>query len=82
MLSREFGGGKVLKVLVICNNVHWSWRPFEVVLPNFEGFKDGQEFLVMYIIVQLCGIEGLGVERNQITWSSIKDTVDKVSART
>ena len=63
-LSEEFGSGKVLKVLVIGDNVNWSRRSFKAMMPNFEDFKDGQEFLVMYIIVQLHGVKGPGVERN------------------
>jgi len=65
-LSQEFSSGKVLKVFVIGDNINWSQRSCEVMSPNFEGFKGGQEFLVVYIVIQLCRVEGLGVESNQM----------------
>ena len=63
-MSQEFGGGKILKVLVISDNINWSWRSFKAMLPNFKSFEDGQEFLVVYIVVQLHGVENPGVESN------------------
>ena len=47
---------------MIRDDVNRSWSSFEVVLPDFEGFENGQEFLVMYIVVQLHGVESLGVK--------------------
>ena len=63
-MGQEFGGRKILKVLVICDDINQSWRTFEVMMPNFEGFEDGQEFLVVYIVVQLHRVESPGVESN------------------
>ena len=35
---------------------------FEVMAPNFETFEDGQEFLVMCIVIPLSVREGTGME--------------------
>jgi len=35
---------------------------FEVMVPNFEAFKDGQEFLIMCIVITLGVHEGTGME--------------------
>ena len=51
--GQYLGNGKILKILIICNNVNGIGRTFQIVLPNLEGFKDGKQFLVMYVIVQL-----------------------------
>ena len=42
---------KILKVLMIHNNVNGIDRTFQIVLPNLESFKDGQQFLIMCVIV-------------------------------
>ena len=47
---------------MIYNNVDEIGWTFQVMLPNFESFKDGKQFLVMYVVVQLhCG-ESVGVK--------------------
>jgi len=38
------------------------------VLPNLESFEDGKQFLVMYIIVQLCRSKSVGVKSNQMSF--------------
>jgi len=44
-----------------------SWA-FQVVLPNFESFKDGKQFLIMCVIVQLCCSESAGVKGHRMNW--------------
>ena len=34
------------------------------MLPNLESFKNSKQFLVMYIIIQLCYSKGVGVKSN------------------
>ena len=51
---------------MIRDDVNQSQSSFEVVLPNFEGFENGQEFLVVYIVVQPCGVEGPGVKGDRM----------------
>ena len=38
---------------MICNNVDGIGRTFQIVLPNLEDFKDGKQFLVMCVVIQL-----------------------------
>ena len=52
-LSQYLGSRKILKVLMIHNNVDGIGQTFQVVPPNLESFKDGKQFLVMCVIVQL-----------------------------
>ena len=59
---QDFGSGKVFEVLVVCDDVDWGQSFLKVVAPGLECFKDGQEFLVVYIVVQFRGGESLRVE--------------------
>ena len=38
--GKDFCGGKVLEILVICKNVDQNTGTFEIVSPYSEGFKD------------------------------------------
>ena len=59
---------KILKILMICNNVDGIGRTFQIVLPNLESFKDGQQFLVMCVVVQLCRSESTRVKGNWVNF--------------
>jgi len=50
-LGQYLGSRKILKVLMICNNINGIGRTFQIVLPNLESFKDGKQFLVMCVVV-------------------------------
>ena len=52
-LNQYLGSRKILKVLMIHNNVNGIGQIFQIVSPNLESFKDGKQFLVMCVIVQL-----------------------------
>jgi len=52
--GQYLGSRKIVKVLMICNNIDGIGQTFQIVLPNFESFKDSKQFLVMYVVVQLC----------------------------
>ena len=52
-LGRHLDSRKILKVFMIHNNIDGINWTFQVVLPNLESFKDGKQFLVIRIIVQL-----------------------------
>jgi len=47
---------------VVSDNINAVLRTFKVMAPNFEAFEDGQEFLVMCIVILLSVCEGLGME--------------------
>ena len=51
--GQYLGSRKILKVLMICNNVNGIGQTFQIVPPNLEDFKDGMQFLVIYVVVQL-----------------------------
>ena len=51
---------------MIHNNVDGVGQTFQVVSPNFESFKDGKQFLVMYVIIQLCCSESTEVKSNWV----------------
>jgi len=50
-LGQYLGSRKILKVFIIHNNVYGIGWTFQVVLPNLESFKDGKQFLVMYVVI-------------------------------
>jgi len=52
--GQYLGNRKILKVLIIHNNIDGIGQTFQIVLPNLEGFKDDKQFLVICIVVQLC----------------------------
>jgi len=40
--GQHLGSGKVLKVFVICNNINEIGQTLQIVLPNFESFKNSK----------------------------------------
>ena len=67
-LGQYLGSRKILKVLIIHNNVNGIGRTFQIVLPNLESFKDGKQFLVMCVVVQLCRSESARVKGNWVNF--------------
>jgi len=63
-LGQYLGSRKILKVLIIHNNIDGIDWTFQIVLPNLESFKDGKQFLVMCVIIQLHCSESVGVKSN------------------
>ena len=53
LLGQYLGSRKILKVLIVHNNVNGIGRTFQIVSPNLESFEDSKQFLVMYVVVQL-----------------------------
>jgi len=49
--DQYLGSRKILKVLMIHNNVDGIGWTFQIVSPNLESFKDGEQFLVVCIVV-------------------------------
>ena len=49
--GQYLGSRKILKVLMIHNNVDGIGQTFQIVLPNLESFKDGKQFLVICVVV-------------------------------
>ena len=49
----EFSCCEVLEVLVVGNNVDQRCRAFQVVPPSLEGLMNGEQFLVVGVVVEL-----------------------------
>ena len=65
LLSGQYlGSREILKVLMIHNNIDGIGKTFQIMLPNLESFKDGKQFLVMCVVVQLCYSESARVKGN------------------
>jgi len=52
-LGQHLGSRKILKVFMIHNNVDGIGQTFQVILPNFESFKDDKQFLVICVVVKV-----------------------------
>ena len=63
-LDQYLGSRKILKVLMIHNNINRIGHTFQIVLPNLESFKDSKQFLIMYVIVQLYCSKSVRVKGN------------------
>jgi len=66
--GQYLGSRKILKVFMIRNNVDGIGQTFQIVLPNFESFKDSKQFLVMCVVVQLCCSESVRVKGNWVNF--------------
>jgi len=53
---------------MIRNNVDGIGRTFQIVPPNLESFKDGMQFLLMCIVVQLRCSESARVKGNWVNF--------------
>jgi len=49
--GQHLGSRKILKVLIIHNNIDGIDWIFQIVLLNLESFKNGKQFLVMCVVV-------------------------------
>ena len=67
-LGQYLGSRKILKVLMIHNNIDGIGRTFQIVPPNLESFKDGKQFLVMCVVVQLRRSESARVKGNWVNF--------------
>jgi len=66
--GQYLGSRKIVKVFMIYNNVNKISQTFQIVLPNFESFKDSKQFLVICVIIQLCHSESTEVKSNQMNF--------------
>ena len=67
-LGQYLGSRKILKVLMIHNNIDGIGQTFQIVSPNLKSFKDGKQFLIMYVVVQLHHSESVGVKGNWVNF--------------
>jgi len=67
-LGQYLGSRKILKVLMIYNNVNGIDQTFQIVLPNLESFEDSKQFLVIYVVVQLHCSKSARVKGNRVNF--------------
>jgi len=67
-LGQYLGSRKILKVLMIYNNINGIGQIIQILLPNLESFKDGKQFLVMYVVIQLYCIKSTRVKSKQMNF--------------
>ena len=73
LASQEFSCCKVLKVLVVSDNVNQRHGAFQVVLPSPKGLMNGEQLLVVGVVVELQSRQGLGVVHdgaNLLIWTA------------
>ena len=58
-VGQDLGAGEVLQVLVVSDHIDQRGGALEVMPPVLEGLEDGQQFLVMGVIIQLRGRQSL-----------------------
>ena len=59
--SQEFGGCKVLQVLVVSDNVNQSYKAFKIMASGPKGLVDSKELLVMGVMVELWSGQSPGI---------------------
>jgi len=66
--GQYLGSRKIFKVLMICNNIDGIGWTFQIVSLNLESFKDGKQFLVICVVVQLRCSESARVKDNWVNF--------------
>ena len=66
--GQYLGSKKILKVLMIHNNVNGIGRTFQIMSPNLKSFEDSKQFLIMCVIIQLHCSESARVKSNWINF--------------
>jgi len=66
--GQYLGNKKILKVLMIRNNIDGIGQTFQIVLPNLESFEDGKQFLIICVVVQLYCSESARVKGNWVNF--------------
>ena len=66
MMGQDLRAGEVLWVLVVSDHINQRGGALKVMLPVLEGLEDGQQLLVMGIIVQLRGGQSLQIISYQL----------------
>ena len=51
---------------MVHHHINQSWRSLKVVAPYLKSFENGEQFLVMDIVVEFGGHKGVGVESNGV----------------
>ena len=68
MSGEQFSGHEIFEIFVVGDNIDQRSWTFEIVSPDFEGFEDHEQLLVVYVIVEFWGSETLGVKGDQVNF--------------
>jgi hypothetical protein len=71
MAAEIAGGGKILKIFVVSKNFSRFRGELQIVSPLLEGLHNGQEFLVIDLVVHLCWEKCPGIKSNRMESSFI-----------
>ena len=66
--GQYLGSRKILKILMIHNNVDGIGWTFQIVSLNFNSFKNSKQFLVMYVVIQLHHSKSTRVKSNYMNF--------------
>ena len=66
MAGQDLGAGEILQVLVVGDHIDQRGGALEVMSPVLEGLEDGQQLLVMGIIIQLRGGQSLQIVSDRL----------------
>jgi len=67
LLARKFlFYAKVCKVVVVCPYFEGVWVAFQIVTEGLKSTYNGEEFLIVNIVILFCRLERLGVECNRM----------------
>ena len=61
-VGEKFSGRKILKIFMIYYHIDWGQRSLKVMMPDFEHFKNCQQFFVVVVVVELGQGKGPRVE--------------------
>ena len=68
-VGQDLGAGEILQVLVVSDHIDRRGRALEVMSPVLEGLEDGQQLLVMGVVVQLVETPILSLPFSTLTGS-------------
>ena len=69
MPGEQADHGEVLEVLVVSNDIDWSFQTFEIMPPSSKCLKYSEEFLVMSVIIQFGDSQGVGMKGNRVDFT-------------
>ena len=63
---KNFGGYKILEVLIINKNLDFIFRSFKIMVPFFKGLNYYQKLLIVDFIIYFRRCKLLGIKGNKV----------------
>jgi hypothetical protein len=79
--GKELCRCEIFQVLVVGNDVDRRCCTFEIMSPYFEGFNDGEEFLVVDIVVEFRSEKVQELKVIRCISPSSRETMERIAAR-